>query len=382
MYNTAATYQENYLRGPDLRFVKEGKFPHLTFKENAKFDFLGCPLHIPLGVAAGPLLNASFVKVALNAGFCMPVYKTVRSQQWESNIWPNILAISTKEKALYAEKENAVTAIELTENHFFSKELSISNSFGVPSQEPKIWQQDFISLNNCLTSPGKQVVLSFQGSRNEKGSLSENKKAFLDDIRKVTELVCACVNETNNFFIEMNLSCPNEALAPLYKDISGAIEVIQLVDSILLKQNKKIKLIAKIGVLNEKELEQFIGETAGMLSAISAINTVSANIRKPNGDIALGSGSLTGGVCGALIFAQGLEVVSRIAKIRERQKINKSELGIIGVGGVMTAQHFLSYLSEGADIVHVATGMMWNLNLAAEIAEALKVPFEKSLEVF
>ena len=101
-----------------------------------------------------------------------------------------------------------------------------------------------------MTSPCKQVVLSFQGSRNEKPEAKIKK--FLDDIRKVTELVCACVNETNNFFIEMNLSCPNEALAPLYKDISGAIEVIQLVDSILLKQNKKIKLIAKIGVLNEK----------------------------------------------------------------------------------------------------------------------------------
>ena len=38
MYNTAATYQENYLEDHSA-FVKEGKFPHLTFKENAKFDF-------------------------------------------------------------------------------------------------------------------------------------------------------------------------------------------------------------------------------------------------------------------------------------------------------------------------------------------------------
>ncbi len=382
MYNTAATYQENYSRGPDPRFVKEGLFPHLSYKQNAQYDFLGCPLHIPLGVAAGPLLNASYVKVALNAGFCMPVYKTIRSQPWESNLWPNILAISAKEKSLFAAKENAVTAIELSENQFYSKELSISNSFGVPSQDPSVWRQDFIGLNNCLTAPGQQVVLSFQGSRNEKGSLNANRKAFLDDIRKVTDLVCACVNETNNSFIEMNLSCPNEAQSPLYKDIPSAIEVIHLVHSILAKQNKKIKLIAKIGVLNETELEKLIGETAGMLNAISAINTVSANIRKPNGEIALGSGSLSGGVCGALIFAQGLQVVSQLAKIRERQKISKSDLGIIGVGGVMTAQHFLAYLSAGADVVHVATGMMWNLNLAAEIAEALKVPFEKSLEVF
>lgn len=382
MYNTAATYEENYRHGPDARFVAEGLFPKITFTGKAKYEFLGSPLDLPLGVAAGPLLNAAFVKVALNAGFCMPVYKTVRSQEWPSNNWPNVLAISTQDgSSLYAEQNNAVIAVELDEKTRFSRSLSISNSFGVPSQKPSIWRNDFLSLNSFLINQNKQVVLSFQGTRGELGNASANKNAFINDIIKVTEMVCDCLSLTNNLFIEMNLSCPNEVQAPLYKDILNALEVISVVHSILSKQKRKIQLIVKIGVLSEEDLQRFICESAGKISAISAINTVSANIRKPNGEIALGSGALSGGVCGSLILEQGLQMVSKIAKVREKLGFNKSDLGIIGVGGVMTAKHFLSYLAAGADIVHAATGMMWNLNLAAEIAESLNVPFIKKLEV-
>ncbi|WGL60206.1 hypothetical protein QEJ31_01130 [Pigmentibacter sp. JX0631] len=381
MYNTAATYDENYIKGPDPRFVKGGKVPIVKYTENAKYEFLGCPLHIPFGVAAGPLLNAAFVRVALNAGFCMPVYKTVRSLEWKSNAWPNILTISANEKSLYAENNNLVIGRNLIAEDFFSRNLSISNSFGVPSQKPAIWQKDFIQLCDLHSATGRQIVLSFQGSRMEKGSSTETKKAFYEDIIKVTQLVLECVNSTNSSTIEINLSCPNEVQSPLYKDIQSSVEVIHLVNSILMQQKKKINLIAKIGVLSEEDLNRFIGETAGKINAISAINTVSAEIRKPNGEIALGSGTYSGGICGALIFQQGLQMVSRLAKLKEKHGLKSSELSIIGVGGVMSAEHFSSYLSAGANIVHAATGMMWNLNLAAEIAEVLKVPFEKSWEV-
>ena len=380
MYNTAATYDENYKKGPDPLFVKGGKVPIVKYTKNAQYEFLGSPLHIPFGVAAGPLLNAAFVKVALNAGFCMPVYKTVRSLEWKSNAWPNILTITSKENSLYAENENKVLGRTLGTEDFLSRNLSISNSFGVPSQKPAIWQQDFIQLCNLLSSTGRQIVLSFQGSRVEKASPKETKKAFFDDISNVTQLVLDCVNLTSSCTIEINLSCPNEVQSPLYKDIQSSVEVIRLVNSILTQQKKKINLIAKIGVLSEEDLNRFIGETAGKIDAISAINTVSADIRKPNGEIALGSGSPSGGICGALIFQQGLQMVSRLSKIKEKQGFKTSELSIIGVGGVMSAEHFKSYLSAGANVVHAATGMMWNLNLAAEIAEALKVPFEKSWE--
>ena len=118
-----------------------------------------------------------------------------------------------------------------------------------------------------------------------------------------------------------------------------------------------------------------------MLHAISAINTVSANIRNINGKIALGSGSLSGGVCGSLIFDQGISMVSSLAETRSKLGIRSNQLGIIGVGGVVSIKEFQSYLSAGADLVQAATGMMWNLNLASEVADFLQVPYEKSEEI-
>lgn len=382
MYNAGASYEENYENGPDARFLAGEKFPKIKYTEKPVYDFLGIPLHIPFGVAAGPLLNASYVKVALEAGFCMPVYKTVRSRAWSCNQWPNVLVIKTSHRSLFSDENNEVVGIPFQKEDYTKKKMSISNSFGVPSQPVEIWKKDFQSLSSYTKNFGSHVVLSFQGSRDNKLTLKETKEAFYRDIEKTIRLASECLNSSGFSIIEMNLSCPNEVHAPLYKDLPSAIEAVKCARRVLSEQNSKIKLVAKIGVLTSEETNKFLSESAGILDALSAINTVSANIRKPNGEIALGSGSLSGGVCGSLIFEQGVSMVSLLAETREKLGIKKNELGIIGVGGVVGVKEFQSYLSAGADVVHAATGMMWNLDLASEIASLLHVPFEKRLEDF
>ncbi len=381
MYNSSASYEENYANGPDAKFLIGREFPIIKYTEKPAYEFLGIPLHIPFGVAAGPLLNASYVKAVLNAGFSMPVYKTVRSRAWECNKWPNILSISSKHQSLFSDKNNEVIGVPFQKEDYLSRRRSISNSFGVPSKTVDIWKKDFQSLAPYIKNLGSHVVLSFQGSRDDKLTAKETKEAFYKDIENTVKLVSECLNTTGFSIMEINLSCPNEVYAPLYKDLPSAIEAVKCARRVLTEQSSNIKLVAKIGVLTPEETNQFLSETAGVLDAFSAINTVSANIRTLNGRIALGSGSLSGGVCGSLIFEQGLSMVSLLAETRVKLGIKKNEFGIIGVGGVVSAKEFQSYLSAGADVVHAATGMMWNLDLASEIANSLHVPFEKRLEV-
>lgn len=368
MYDANLSYEENYTKGPFPLLTLEKKFPKIQYTQKPKYEFLDVPLHIPFGVPAGPLLNSKFVQVALDAGFCLPIYKTVRSAFWKCNEWPNVLSIQSAEKSLFAQNHNRVISSAFKEQDYFLENLSISNSFGVPSQNSQIWAEDFQSLSPYSKKEGYSAALSFQPSKSNTQSL------FLEDAQKIAQLAANCVNKNGFHFLEINLSCPNEKHNPIYKDLQSVLPLLRAVHQVI-KNFKNVKLIAKIGVLTQEEIHVFLSEAGGYLNGVSAINTISADIITPNGDIALGNKSLSGGVCGSLIFEQGLKVASLLANEREKLGLKKQDFGLIGVGGVMTAQNFSDYLNAGVDLVQAATGMMWNLNLAKDVADFLGVSY-------
>lgn len=369
MYDANQSYLYNYSHGPIKDFVPQHQFPKLLYTEAPQFSFLGIPLFIPFGVPAGPLLNAKFVEMALNAGFCLPTYKTVRSCSWESHPWPNILKINTEnQKDLFSDNVPTVIGTVFSRDDYKKKNLSISNSFGVPSKSPDMWSKDFQTLAPYAKQSGYHVVLSFQGSK--------NKKNLYEDIAQICDLAMETVQTTGFCLLEINLSCPNEVNEPIYKSHKDSLQALQHAHKVL-AQYKNIKLIAKIGALSAEETYRFVAEAGGYLNGISSINTVLAKIIDQNGKIALGSQAPTGGVCGAAILKQGLKMCENLAKAREKCGLNAIELGLIGVGGVSETSHFKNYLDAGADVVQAATGMMWNLNLAKEIAQYLHVPFRE-----
>src|SRR6201996_7373573 len=93
IYDPSMSYQDNFDRGPfgefanDVRIEQTGKPQHY---------FLGHPVYAPFVGPAGPLLNGKFVKAALDKGFDIPVYKTVRTRRYPSHAWPNVLAVHPK----------------------------------------------------------------------------------------------------------------------------------------------------------------------------------------------------------------------------------------------------------------------------------------------
>jgi len=344
VYNPLLSYEENYERGPfgdfkDGRIVKRGSEP--------RFSFLGHKVWLPFGIPAGPLLNGNFVRAALDKGFDIPVYKTVRTRPYKSHPWPNVLPVHVA-----GDLEAGRTLVAGRE---YEEPLSITNSFGVPSMEPDIWQPD---LAECVryAGEGQLVVGSYQGTLPEHGG---GVKEYLADFKLGAKLM----RETGVKAVEVNFSCPNEGTANLLCfDVGRSRAVVEVIREEL----GETPLLIKIAYFAEDAvLRKLVSEVGGVVDGISAINTVSATILDEQGGQALpGEGRLMSGVCGRSIKWAGVEMTRRLVGLRE-------ELGmtfqVCGGGGVTAAEDFAEYRAAGADAVMSATGAMWKPELAEEI---------------
>jgi dihydroorotate dehydrogenase (NAD+) catalytic subunit len=342
-YDPAKSYLDNFEHGPfglfaDTRPTSQTSEP--------KHQFLGYPVFAPFGIPAGPLINGKFVKAALDKGFDIPVYKTVRTHRYECHPWPNVLAVKVD--------GDLETGRTLIADHDYSEPLSITNSFGVPSFDPEFWQPDMADAV-AHAGPGQVVVGSFQGTLPENGSVD----SYIEDF----VLGARLVKETGVKIIEVNLSCPNEGTANLLCfDIQRSRQVVEAIKS----EIGSVPLVIKMAYYKDVDrLKMFLGEVGGIVDGISAINTISAEIRDAEGNQALpGAGRLLSGVCGSAVKWAGVAMASRLARLRE-------ELGqrfaVVGVGGVGSAAAFDEYRRAGADVVMSATSAMWNPLLAEEI---------------
>jgi dihydroorotate dehydrogenase (NAD+) catalytic subunit len=235
----------------------------------------------------------------------------------------------------------------------YTQPLSITNSFGVPSANPKIWQKDMARAVKAAKK-GQVLIGSFQGTSG--GSVTD----YIDDFVNAALLV----KETGAPILEANLSCPNEGTAHLLCfDLERTTTIVKKIRKAI---GKNTPLILKMAYFdNDQNLQEFVKEVGKYVNGLSAINTIAATIINNKKEQALpGEGRARSGVCGSAITWAGLDMVGRLNKIRNQQKM---DFTIIGVGGVTKAQDFAKYQEKGADIVMSATGAMWNTNLANEI---------------
>ncbi len=344
-YDPGRSYQDNFEHGPFGLFADAQRISSTT---EPKHRFLGQPISAPFGIPAGPLLNGRFVKAALDKGFDIPVYKTVRTRKYACHAWPNVLAVKVD--------GDLDTGRTLVARRDYSEPLSITNSFGVPSYDPEFWQPDMADAVQHA-GPGQVVVGSFQGTKSESGSVD----AYIADFVTGARLL----KQTGVKIVEVNLSCPNEGTANLLCfDIPRARTIVEAIKAEL----GEIPLVTKIAYFGDDErLTQFLREVGSVVDGISAINTVSAVVVDEHGKQALpGEGRLSSGVCGSAIQWAGVEMVERLAKLRESLGLT---FEIVGVGGAGDAAAFDRYRKAGADVVMSATAAMWNPCLAQEIKE-------------
>lgn len=349
-YDPTKSYEENYDKGPYGNFADGNEFAQ---KGEPAHTYYGEKVYLPFGIPAGPLLNAKYCKAAFEKGFDICVYKTIRSRFFPSHPFPNILPVEIEGNLTL---DRTKGALHVKEN--YSQPLSITNSFGVPSQDPTIWQED-VKKSITFAKKGQVLVLSFMGTVWE----NQTEKEFIDDYVLAAKLS----QETGAKVLEMNMSCPNignEGLVcynlEMTKNICKAVRAVI----------GNTKLVVKVGYFTSdndlKNLAEIINEYA---NGVAAINTLQVTILDKNNNQALpGKNRVKSGVCGSAIKWAGLDMVKRLHSIKEGKNYTFS---IDGVGGVTNPKDYSLYISAGANSVFSATGAMWNPLLAQEIKNSL-----------
>ena len=348
-YDPAKTYYENWEEGPFNGFADGVVVPA---KGKPRFEFLGQKLNYPLGIPAGPLLNGKYVKAALDKGFDVPVYKTVRSREYPCNPWPNVLGADI-EGNLTLERAQKPVVVQ----NIYEEPLSITNSFGVPSYPPEVWTKD-MSESVRYAKPGQVVIGSFEGTKWE-GSSHED---YINDWANVAHMVA----QSGVPIVEADISCPNEGAPGL---LCFDVPKVKLISTRIQEKIGRIPLLLKLAYFEEPALRELIEETGNIVAGYSAINTISATVVNPDGSQALPGGERRkkSGICGASIKWAGLGMTRRLKALRDEFKMNYA---IVGVGGVTVPADFKEYRDAGADVVMTATGAMWNPYLAQEVKKA------------
>lgn len=355
-YDHAIPYEENFENGPPI-LSTDLIPPKRNIVKTQKF--LGFDINVPFGIPAGPLLNAKFINSAFKWGFDVNHYKTQRSVKFPVNAFPNVIFVDIAGKLTLKKAQKPLVGSMETDKK--PTKFTITNSFGNPSKGPDFWQKD---MKKALSyqKDGQLLIASVVGTVQE-GFSEED---YYEDFANTASLA----NETRVKVIEVNLSCPNVANEGILCYTTDACEQISR------RVKEKIgntPLLVKIGYYSEDQqelLKQIVKKMSPFIAGIAAINTIPAPVVDENNNQALpGPNRLKSGICGAAIKWAGLDMVKRLAKLREKLH---ADYEIVGVGGVMTSRDYLEYRKAGADLVQSATGAMWNPYLAYDIWKCQK----------
>lgn len=348
-YDPLRTYEENYADGPFGAFAG----PEVPTPGGSPGErFVGLPVHRPFGIPAGPLVNAAYCAAAFRHGYDVNVYKTVRTGSHPCHPFPNTLRVHTDGDLTPARAGDPLLA-----DADFDGAASISNSFGVPSRDPDEWQPD-MAVAVAAAGAGQVLVGSFQGTRPGPG-VADREAAYVADHVTAARLVV----ETGARVLEVNLSCPNEGTAALLCfDVAQVTRIAAAVKD----EVGDVPLILKLAYFaDDAALAALVRATAGIVDGYAAVNTIPARLVDSRGRQALpGAGREVAGVCGDAIRWAGLEMVSRLARQRDAAH---ADVAIVGVGGVMRADHYARMRDAGADAVMSATGAMLRPTLGAEV---------------
>jgi len=334
-YDPRLSYQDNVDRGPFGAFAAVAPPPPSTAPGER---FLGVPVHAAFGIPAGPLVNARFCASAFAWGFDVNVYKTVRSRATPAHAHPNVLRVDAPGPL---DHDRAMQGLRADDD--YARARSISNSFGVPSQDPDVWQPD-VAAAVASAGPGQMLIASFQGTR------GASEDAWVTDHATTARLAV----ETGAPVLELNLSCPNEGTGNLLCFDPAA--VVRIVDAVL-SETGGVPLILKLAHFRSADgLAELVGATASVVAGYAAINTIPARLLDLAGRPALpGAGREVAGVCGESIGWAAVEMVEQLSRLRDAGDEN---FVIVGVGGVMTASDAQRLRAAGADGVMSATGAM------------------------
>ena len=344
-YDIGRAYDWNYEHAPGPRGWEELPAPP---KVPGEWQFCGIPVGSPLGVPAGPLLNSAWILYYARLGFDVLTYKTVRSGYRASYEPPNLLPVMVRQLA----GEGGEVPAASSEGVYDTWAIS----FGMPSKEPEEWRADVEAARRGLGS--KQVLsVSVVASPEDGWTMTQ----VADDFAQCA----AWAVDAGAHVVEANLSCPNVCTkeADLYLAAEAAGEIASTVRARL----GRTPLVLKIGLFQtDEQAEALVRAVSPYANALSSTNSITAAVRGADGEPLFGG--LRRGIGGAAIGKRCNEELSMLSRTI---RVAGSDLLLVGVGGVMTADDVRARLAAGAHNVHLATAPMLDPLVGLRIREQL-----------
>src|SRR3989441_408702 len=111
-------------------------------------------LNSPLGIAAGPLLNAKWVEAYARLGYDILTYATVRSAYRPAWSLPNIRCVENQEPAAVVTRRVRPGACP-----------TLAVSLGEPSTQPDVWRKDVRRVRTTVAQPVLVKLGAFRSPR-------------------------------------------------------------------------------------------------------------------------------------------------------------------------------------------------------------------------
>jgi dihydroorotate dehydrogenase len=338
--------------------------------ENRTVEIGGFKADFPLGVPASILTaNASYLQYYADRGYSILTYKTVRSTDRPGHPFPQWVCLEDPEQfqpgpgGVLIGEPSFKGRVSLAAKA--SDRASMANSFGVPSLGPIEWSDDLRKARAFVREGHQILIVSVMAS------INTNLEAVAADFAKTAWLAQCCGAD----IIELNFSCPNtsDAAGMIYHFPQEARRICDVVREAL---GPKTPILAKIGYLDDRELEAFVAATADVVDGFVAINTMSAIVNragaeKPSHPVFPGEKRETAGVSGWAIKQAAHHMARVLVELRDRYSAQLGRpLHVLGLGGVMTRDDFNERLALGVDAVEICTGTYFNPMLGFECRNA------------
>lgn len=366
-YNVQKTFEYNKERGPFETVRDKNKaIQKMLGIYGIETDFFGFKTRLPIGVAAGPLYNKKYMIAAARDGFEVITWKTFRSVHRLAHrndgtyTGHNIVFLPGEEIS----NERMGGKIEGTLQYRGAPEdVSITNSFGMPSSLPQEWMPDITELESYAQKNKKCIIASVVGTPQQDGTLK--------DLARDYAFVARCAENAGAKIIEVNLSCPNVSgkEGMIFKTCPDASLVVAEVRASLAQTSTK--LLMKVGYADEAHYKGLLESCAPYIDGIVAINTIAMEIIDKEGNQALPGGK-TSGTCGKAIIGKAVDAVRMMVRARSSLGNSARHVKIIGCGGVTDARSFFRHIDAGAEFVLCATSALFNPDLPMHIATEIR----------
>lgn len=363
-YDVTKTFEYNKEHGPfEKVYDKNDEIKKVLGDYWIETDFFWYKTNLPIWVAAWPLYNERYMKAASKDWFEVITWKTFRTSHrlahasHDKYLWHNIVFIPTKQ----IDEKSIWTKIIWSLNYKWKVEdISITNSFGMPSDTIPEWINSIMSLEKYAKEKHKQVITSVVWTPKENWTINDLALDYAFLARTAEFTWCK--------IIELNFSCPNVHWSEwsIYKDIDNSLIIAKNTRKFF--HNSETKLLIKMWYARKDYYKDFMTELAPYIDWIVAINTIPMEIVDKDWKQAL-PWWITSWTCGKSILDMSVTAVTNLKEAKKELWEKANHIKIIGCGWVMDAEWFMRHIDAGAEFVMCATAALFNPELPLQIAK-------------